>query len=111
MPGAKPETIDIAELIGRSGVVTHFQPIISLKDKKVVGTEALSRGTSSVSKSLISPLSLIEAAAEKHLDLELDRLFRKTALETYQKVDPAAVIPLFLNVNPKILDSSDLELG
>ena len=111
MQEQEPAQYSIEDVIDNGAVVTYFQPIISLKDKKVVGVEALSRGVLPPDQQLISPLDLISQADKNQLSLELDRLFREKALHTYQKIDPDAEVLLFINVNPKILDSEDLELG
>ena len=107
----EPDQYSIAGIIKDKAVTTYFQPIISLKDKTAVGVEALSRGIHPSSSKLIPPLDLIDRAKQHGLGLELDRLFREKALDTYQKINPAAEVLLFINVNPKILDSDDLELG
>jgi len=111
MQEQETEQYSIDEVITRGAVVTHFQPIISLRDKKVVGVEALSRGLHPQTGNTISPLDLISQAEINQLSLELDRLFRDKALNTYKTIDPAAEVLLFINVNPKILESDDLELG
>jgi EAL domain-containing protein (putative c-di-GMP-specific phosphodiesterase class I) len=111
MQEQESEQYNIDEIITEGAVVTHFQPIISLRDKKVVGVEALSRGIHPQTGNIISPLDLIGQAEANRLGLELDRLFRDKALNTYKTIDPAAEVLLFINVNPKILESDDLELG
>ncbi len=111
MQEQKSDQYNIDEIINDGAIVTHFQPIISLRDKKVVGVEALSRGIHPQSGNTISPLNLIDQAETNQLSLELDRLFRDKALNTYGKIDPTAEVLLFINVNPKILESDDLELG
>jgi len=107
----KTDNYNISDIIDHGDVVTYFQPIISLKDKAVVGVEALSRGISQQTQNLIQPLDLIHQAQESHLTLELGRLFREKALTAYSKIDTAANVLLFVNVNPKILETEDLELG
>lgn len=107
----EPDQYNISDIINNGDVITYFQPIISLKDKKVVGVEALSRGTSQQREDLIPPLDLIQKAQDNQLGLALDRLFREKALTTYSKIDTAADVLLFVNVNPKILETEDLELG
>lgn len=103
--------IKIKDIIDNESIITHFQPIISLKDKKIVGIEALSRGISAESPSLISPISLLDAAANQNLSLDLDRLFRRKAFENYQVISQMTDVLLFLNVDTKILDNKSLELG
>lgn len=77
------KTMDLAALIDREGIITHFQPIISVKKKAVIGFEALSRGTSDSTDRLIPPLELFQAAAAEGRVPELDGLCRKKSLEAF----------------------------
>lgn len=73
----------IEEIISGEYVTTYYQPLISFKRKQIVGFEALSRGVNRYDGSLISPASLIKEAEKYGLILELDRLFRRKALENF----------------------------
>jgi EAL domain-containing protein (putative c-di-GMP-specific phosphodiesterase class I) len=77
------KTMNIADLIEREGIITHFQPIISVKKKAVIGFEALSRGTSGQSGELIPPLELFKAAAAEGCVTDLDVLCMKKSLEGF----------------------------
>ncbi|HNX22448.1 MAG TPA: EAL domain-containing protein [Spirochaetota bacterium] len=74
----------IEEIISSELVSTCYQPLISIKRKQIVGFEALSRGVREPEGSFIPPGVLIEEAEKYGLILELDRLFRKKALENFR---------------------------
>ncbi len=74
----------IEEIISSELISTCYQPLISIKRKQIIGFEALSRGVKESDGSLISPGILIEEAEKYGLILELDRLFRKKALENFK---------------------------
>jgi EAL domain-containing protein (putative c-di-GMP-specific phosphodiesterase class I) len=75
----------LQEVLLKERVVTHFQPIVSFKKKQIVGFEALSRGVLANGE-LIAPNILIQCTKSSNLSLELDRLFRKKALESFKKI-------------------------
>jgi EAL domain-containing protein (putative c-di-GMP-specific phosphodiesterase class I) len=78
------KNFSIEEIISSELVSTCYQPLISIKRKQIIGFEALSRGVRVNDGSLISPVLLIEEAERYGLILELDRLFRKKALENFR---------------------------
>lgn len=77
------DNITIEEILDSELIVTHFQPLLSFKRKQIIGFEALSRGINPGDKSLIPPGTLIEEAEKYGLILELDRLFRRKAIEAF----------------------------
>ncbi|PKL17089.1 MAG: hypothetical protein CVV49_12810 [Spirochaetae bacterium HGW-Spirochaetae-5] len=97
----------IEEIISSELVSTCYQPLISIKRKQIIGFEALSRGVRESDGTLISPVNLIEEAEKYGLILELDRLFRKKALENFKSYHSANKHAL-LSVN---LDSSAIRTG
>lgn len=66
---ATPPSID--DLIERRRIVTHFQPILSARQRSVVGLEALTRGVPE-GAAVIDPKSLFAMAAERGLTAELE---------------------------------------
>jgi len=96
---------DIQEILRRGDVVSHFQPIVSIKKKSVIGFEALSRGVAEQTGDLISPKRLFDAAEREGLTMELDRLCRTRAFEAYggTRNDPDRFI-LTVNLDPSILN-------
>jgi EAL domain-containing protein (putative c-di-GMP-specific phosphodiesterase class I) len=97
--------LDLKTLLDRECVEAHFQPIFSIREKKIIGFEGLSRGVHPTTGQLISPLQLLKHAKEAGLTLELDRLFRKKILETYQQCcSPSQGLLLTLNFETSIID-------
>lgn len=68
----------LQELIVTEGIATIFQPIVSLKDRQVLGYEALSRGPAG--SAYENPYFLFNIAREVNLTFELDRVCRYKAL-------------------------------
>lgn len=79
------DNITIEEIIQKELITTVFQPLVSFKRKTITGFEALSRGFNPNDNSLINPLILIREAGKAGLTLELDRLFRKKALQNFAR--------------------------
>jgi len=96
--------VDAGDLIERRGVETHFHAIPSVRRKALIGVEALSRGIGS-DGGLVPPLTLFAQAKTEGLTLELDRLCRAVAVESFRPLhaaDPTLV--LFLNVSAAAFD-------
>ncbi len=86
----------LQELIVRERVVTAFQPILLLKDRTVLGFEALSRGARGTGMESADEMF---GAADRHgLIVELDRLCRIRALLSAGRVPSNA--RLFVNTLP-----------
>lgn len=61
----------------------HFQPIITIKDKKVFAYEALTRAYDTDEKP-ISPVTLFEQARKEKLTLQLDNHVREKAVKNLE---------------------------
>src|SRR5580698_978228 len=97
--------IDLKVLLDRELVEVHFQPIFSIREKKMIGFEGLSRGIHPISGKLIPPLPLLKLAKDADLTLELDRLFRKKILETFKfSCPPPHDLILSLNFETSVID-------
>src|SRR5580704_11539479 len=101
------------EIIDSNGVVTFFQPILSARQRSVVGAEALSRGLIGVEAlsrgpgvdkggGLIAPSKLFAMAAEAGLTLPLERLCRETAVRTFAKLPNRQELILFINLDARV---------
>ncbi len=99
---------NIREIIEKESVITHFQPIISLKEKRVVGIEALSRGIKPVCGSIIPPSVMFESAKQNNCLVELDRLCRKKALQNFREFAQNEDLILFVNLDASILDMIEI---
>jgi EAL domain-containing protein (putative c-di-GMP-specific phosphodiesterase class I) len=86
----------LQDIILRERVITAYQPILRLKDKTVLGFEALSRGPRGTG--LEGADALFGAATAHELLLELDRLCRARALLSSGRIPSNA--KLFVNTLP-----------
>jgi len=99
--------INIADIIKEKNIVTLFQPVISIRDRRVIGYEALTRGICSSTGKLIQPLKLFALARAEKLDLELDRLCRKKALQAFKNIYDYKKYILFLNLDTSVINNSE----
>lgn len=101
---------DLNRIIEQGLIKAVFQPIISLKDGKVLGYEALSRIQC---ESSIKNIEQLFNEAEKNKQLwELELLCRTKALESAREfMKPLHKKKLFLNVNPNIMHDEKFRKG
>jgi EAL domain-containing protein (putative c-di-GMP-specific phosphodiesterase class I) len=93
----------VHDLVADGGLRAAYQPIVALDDNCIVGWEALARGPES--SELESPARLFAAARQEGVERELDRACRRTALEGAAAAGIGPDHSLFLNVEPRTLDS------
>jgi EAL domain-containing protein (putative c-di-GMP-specific phosphodiesterase class I) len=86
----------LQDILLRERVFTAYQPILRLKDRTLLGFEALSRGPRGTG--LEGADALFGAAVEHQLQVELDRLCRRRALLASGRVPSNA--KLFVNALP-----------
>lgn len=103
----EPASFNLREIIEGEWVEPHFQPIVSLKRRAIVGLEGLIRGLYPQSRSLISPMDLFHQAAQQGMELELDRLCRKKTMDDFRLLH-AENPDLLLSLN---MDASILGQG
>lgn len=89
----------LQEVLLEDKLATVFQPIVDLRDRSVLGLEALSRGPEGTV--FHAPLRLFELAAESDLAFELDRKCRRRALNAARTLPEGK--KLFINVLPSAL--------
>ncbi len=97
--------IDLAEIIARESMVTHFQPLVTMRSQSILGVEALARGLDPATGQIITPGQLFCHATSDQLLIDLDRLCRKKALEEFRVLreqHPGMV--LSLNFEAGLLD-------
>jgi EAL domain-containing protein (putative c-di-GMP-specific phosphodiesterase class I) len=102
---AAPRTRDgespapLRRLLDAQAIITHFQPIFSVRGKNMVGVEALSRGVAAGGR-IVPPSALFEMAAAEQLKDELEDTCRRTAIRTFSKLEgrPDELL-LFLNLD------------
>ncbi|MGZ8189812.1 MAG: EAL domain-containing protein [Methylococcaceae bacterium] len=96
---------ELNEIIDGKLLTPHFQPIISLDQKKVMGYEALIRGPSG--SSLHNPVDLFNTAERFNLTTKLESLCREITVEHYACLNNNE--KLFINVSPSVLLQPDLK--
>lgn len=97
----------LLDVLQNQTITSVLQPIVSLRDGAVFGYEALGRGPAGTP--LESPEALIQCALENGRMLELEHLFRRSALRAARQMPTG--IRLFLNVNPNIIQDSHFGMG
>ncbi|MGN6576983.1 MAG: sensor domain-containing phosphodiesterase, partial [Nocardioides sp.] len=96
----------LADVLARGAIRPVFQPIVDLDTGAVVAYEALARGPEGP---LQSPVALFGTAREAGRLAELDEACRAAAFRAAvaQRIfDP---VPVFVNVEPSVLDSAPLD--
>lgn len=97
----------LLDVLQNQAITSVLQPIVSLRDGAVFGYEALGRGPAGTP--LENPEVLIQCALEHGRMLELEHLFRRSALRAARQMPTG--IRLFLNVNPNIIQDSHFGMG
>src|SRR4051812_11156409 len=109
-PGPEPadlSPLSMGRLLAAEGIATHFQPIFSVRQKSIVGLEALSRGMGSNGR-LIAPCDLFKMAAAERLRGELEALCRKTAVRSFAELASRRdELLLFLNLDLAVTDDHE----
>ncbi len=91
------------EIIQEQRIQIYFQPIISIKEKRVIGFEALTRGIDPADRARLDPMPLFQTARAMDRALGFDRLCRKTAVKSFLKAELNLAHMLFINFDPSIL--------
>ena len=94
----------VEDIIREDRLIVHFQPIVSISRKTVIGVEGLIRGIGEDGQ-LIPPLALFEMAQQEDVVLELDRACREKTLEAFRPLyEQDKTKLLFLNLDVSVLD-------
>jgi len=91
------------DIIVRRLLSPLFQPIIDMRDGRIIGYEGLIRGPAD--SPLHSPFNLFRAAGYHQLVTQIELLSRQVVLDHFAKL--ALPGKLFLNVSPGLLVNSD----
>lgn len=97
----------LQDILNQGRVVTHFQPIVNLRNAQIIGYEALSRGPQGTE--LASPLALIDAAQQANCLWDLELLFRQKALESAKGL--LVEQKMFINVDPNVIKDPKFQSG
>ena len=94
----------IKEIIEKELIEIHFQPIVSIRSKKLYAFEALTRCT--FKGEVIPPYELFKMAIDANLNLELDVLTRNKSIEKFKKyyLENNELL-LFLNFEPSLINN------
>ncbi len=98
---------ELTKIINGKQLTPHFQPIVSLSKKKIMGYEALIRGPSD--SPLHSPFNLFGTAERFDLSAKLEYICREVTLRRYASLDLKE--KLFVNVSPSVLLQPDFKKG
>ena len=79
---------------------SHYQPILSLAHRRIVGYEALVRPHDAAGQS-VSPLTLFKSVHDEQATVYLDRLCRNIHVRNFMSAASGNTW-LFLNVNPEV---------
>jgi len=98
---------ELTKIIKGKQLTPHFQPIVSLSQKKIMGYEALIRGPSD--SPLHSPFNLFDAAERFDLCAKLEYISREVTIKSYASLNIKE--KLFINVSPSVLLQPDFKKG
>jgi EAL domain-containing protein (putative c-di-GMP-specific phosphodiesterase class I) len=97
---------DLAKVMRGKSLTVHFQPILNLNSRTVIGYEALIRGIRKEDGRLIPPITLFEIAKIGNRTIELDRYCKDEILNLFTKIpQPENNYLLFINVESSLLDN------
>ena len=95
-------------LVEAKAVTSHFQPIFSVRQRSVVGVEALARGLGTSAGALIPPASLFKMAEAERLGAEVEDLCRRSAITRFAELPGRTQdMVLFLNLDLAAMPGGD----
>ncbi|MGZ4969479.1 MAG: EAL domain-containing protein [Methylobacter sp.] len=98
---------ELTRILNVKQLTPHFQPIVSLYKKEIIGYEALIRGPSD--SPLHSPFNLFDTAERFDLSTKLEYICREVTIKRYANLDIKE--KLFINVSPSVLLQPDFKKG
>ncbi|MCM0647633.1 EAL domain-containing protein [Clostridium swellfunianum] len=97
-------------IIEEAAIEVHYQPVVSIVKKSIIGLEGLGRGV--YQNELIDPLPLFKKASKDKCSLKLDRLCREKAIENFLEVyGKYKDMLLFLNVDGSTMTDEMADSG
>jgi EAL domain-containing protein (putative c-di-GMP-specific phosphodiesterase class I) len=95
---------DLSKILENKMIETHYQPVVSIIKKAVIGFEGLSRGQIDGDSDLIPHLELFKQASKDKRTIELDRICREKALENFVDIHlKSKDLLLFINIDTSIM--------
>ncbi len=98
---------ELLRILDTQQLTPHFQPIIDLTQRKIIGYEALIRGPED--STLHSPLNLFETAERCGLSTKLEFMCREVTIKRYANLKLKE--KLFINVSPSVLLEPEFKTG
>ncbi|MDO9267777.1 MAG: bifunctional diguanylate cyclase/phosphodiesterase [Methylobacter sp.] len=98
---------ELTRILNGKQLTPHFQPIVSLYKKQIMGYEALIRGPSD--SPLHSPFNLFDTAERFELSTKLEYICREITIKRYASLNVKE--KLFINVSPSVLLQPDFKKG
>ncbi|WP_024953806.1 EAL domain-containing protein [Sulfurospirillum arcachonense] len=96
----------IKKLIEDDSIHIYFQPIISIRNARVIGFEALMRAYDE-HEELLSPIFVFDQAKKENLSFVLDKFVRNKALQSFKPLwQENKELLLFLNFESHLLDTT-----
>ena len=102
--------VNIELLMQQDAIRVNYQPIVSIRARRIVGYESLARAVDS-DGAPIAANDLFSSAREQGQLLELDRYCRLLGLREFRKQQSADGCVLFLNVNASLINASTRNSG
>lgn len=88
----------LKHIIDEKAIEVHYQPIVSMIKKSIVGLEGLSRGV--IGNELVDPLPLFKKASKEKQNVYLDRICREKVVENFIEVySKYKDLLLFVNID------------
>lgn len=88
------------KILQKKWFYSQFHPILSLKEKRILGLEALSRGYWLQKANRINPYLILNATRKFHREIILDDLWFKLSLENFASSEYCRQnLLLFININ------------
>lgn len=102
-PNVPVDEEGVKNLLQNRCIHTHYQPIVSLMTKSVVGFEGFSRGRTDEA-ACIDPTMMFHPDLSPETKVQVDRMCREDALAKFRNIlDANPELLLFVNINPAIL--------
>ncbi|TAK62899.1 bifunctional diguanylate cyclase/phosphodiesterase [Methylobacter sp.] len=98
---------ELIKTLNNKLLTPHFQPIVSIYHKNIMGYEALIRGPSD--SPLHSPFNLFDTAERFDLSAKLEYICREVTIKRYASLNIKE--KLFINVSPSVLLQPDFKKG
>jgi EAL domain-containing protein (putative c-di-GMP-specific phosphodiesterase class I) len=100
----------LEEIINERAIEVHYQPVVSIVKKSVVGLEGLSRGV--YENDLLEPLPLFKKATREKLNIQLDRICREKVAEGFiEMYNKNKDLLLFMNIDGATMTSETVGSG